>query len=97
MERVVSVSMIDKLLTREGREMIVKELIEHLKSQDQEAVVVTSGYEGGYRDVDGTEELNLVLNVPRYEGKWYYGPHDYPREYDAEEMKMSKTKCLYLC
>lgn len=76
--------------------MKVAELIEYLKTQDQEAIVVTRGYEGGYCDVDEGAEVNLVLNIPRHKGVWYYGPHDKPRDYDEVEKEMQTTKCLCL-
>jgi hypothetical protein len=54
--------------------MKVKELIELLKTKDQELRVVTNGYEGGYCDLEEVGEVNLKLNVNT---AWYYGPHDY--------------------
>ena len=55
--------------------MTVAELIEKLsKIENQEAIVMTSGYEGGYNDVDyDIIETDMVLNV---NSEWYYGKHE---------------------
>lgn len=54
--------------------MKVHELISLLQELDPDLEVVTSGYEGGYRGVDGVAEPeNFVLNV---NSAWYYGPHE---------------------
>ena len=55
--------------------MIISELIEILKKEDQNKRVVLSGYEGGYNDVSRIIEIDLVLNV--HKGP-YYGNHDTP-------------------
>jgi hypothetical protein len=55
--------------------MKVKDLIKNLLKLDQEARVVTRGYEGGYCDVENFEECQLTLNLPR-NSAWYYGPHE---------------------
>ena len=55
--------------------MTVAELIEKLsKIENQEALVMTSGYEGGFDDVDyDIIETDMVLNV---NSEWYYGKHE---------------------
>ena len=55
--------------------MTVRELIEKLsKIENQEALVMTSGYEGGFDDVDyDIIETDMVLNV---NSEWYYGKHE---------------------
>lgn len=53
--------------------MKVKELIESLKTQNPESLVVISGYEGGYADVDRVLLLNVVLD---YNKEWYLGRHE---------------------
>ena len=55
--------------------MTVAELIEKLSQiENQEALVMTSGYEGGYNDADHDFiEMDMVLNVNT---EWYYGNHE---------------------
>jgi hypothetical protein len=53
--------------------MNVKELIEQLQSFDLDAMVVISGYEGGYSEVDCVDDIKLKLNVNT---AWYYGEHE---------------------
>jgi hypothetical protein len=55
--------------------MTVAELIEKLSQiENQEALVMTSGYEGGYDDADPNfVETDMVLNV---NSEWYYGKHE---------------------
>lgn len=53
--------------------MKVKELIKALEQFDQDAMVVVSGYEGGYNYVDQFEEFKIKENVYT---EWYYGQHD---------------------
>lgn len=56
--------------------MTVKELIEQLQQLDPDIHVMTSGYEGGYRDVYYKGGLmEMALNVHT---EWYYGPHEDP-------------------
>lgn len=53
--------------------MKVKELIELLKTQNSESLVVVSGYEGGYAEVRGASPLSVVLD---YNKEWYLGSHE---------------------
>ena len=56
--------------------MTVTELIEKLSQiEDQDAFIMTPGYEGGYNDVDNinTEPIDVALNVNT---AWYYGAHE---------------------
>lgn len=53
--------------------MTVAELIELLKKCDQSARVVTTGYEGGYCDINELVPIRLKLNV---NDEWYLGPHE---------------------
>jgi len=53
--------------------MKVKELIEALEKMDSEKRVVIHGYEGGYADIEGIEEIKLKLNVNI---EWFFGPHE---------------------
>ena len=53
--------------------MTVAALIEKLSQiEDQDAFIMTPGYEGGYNDVDNinTEPIDVALNVNT---AWYYG------------------------
>lgn len=53
--------------------MKVRELIEKLSQEDPEHFVMTSGYEGGYEDVNNLEKCAMRLNVNNV---WYYGSHE---------------------
>jgi len=60
--------------------MTVKELIEKLQTVDPDLVVLSDGYEGGYREVFFNEcvrEFNKNVYT-----EWYYGPHE-EVSYDA--------------
>jgi hypothetical protein len=62
--------------------MKVKELIQKLLTVDPDLVVLTNGYEGGYREVvfsDYVREFNRDVYTD-----WYYGPHEeVSYDYDA--------------
>lgn len=53
--------------------MLVKELIEQLQALPQDALLVTSGYEGGLNEISGASSIQIILNVNK---AWYYGPHE---------------------
>lgn len=53
--------------------MNVGQLKELLDGYSDETMVVISGYEGGFKDVDYAEEIKLFLNQNTV---WFYGPHD---------------------
>jgi len=53
--------------------MKVPELIDLLKTQDLNAMVVISGYEGGITEVTNGEAKYIALNV---NSEWYYGKHE---------------------
>ena len=53
--------------------MTVKELIEKLKSLDQELPVFINGYEGGCNDLSDVEDIEVVRDVNT---EWYYGSHE---------------------
>jgi hypothetical protein len=53
--------------------MKVKELIKELQKHDPEKMVVVAGYEGGYDEISGAEEIRLKLNAHT---EWYYGKHE---------------------
>jgi hypothetical protein len=53
--------------------MNVGQLKELLNEYSDETMVVISGYEGGFKDVEDAEEIKLLLNQNTC--IWYYGPH----------------------
>ena len=55
--------------------MTIRELVQALgKIEDQDALVMTSGYEGGFCDVTGiADPIDMALNV---NDEWYYGNHE---------------------
>lgn len=53
--------------------MTVKELIKELKKFNPDQIVVQSGYEGGYCELDGVSPIKLKLNVNT---ECYYGAHE---------------------
>jgi hypothetical protein len=53
--------------------MNVGELIELLKQQDPQKMVVRAGYEGGLAEVEEISNLRISLNVHT---SWYYGKHE---------------------
>jgi hypothetical protein len=58
----------------------VKDLIEYLQTLEQDRLVLTNGYEGGYNNIDTAQEINVLLNVNTI---WYYGPHDEAEDDEA--------------
>ena len=71
--------------------MTVAELIEQLKGYPSDMRVLTLGYEGGYNDIM-LDNNDIVFNVPRAEGAWYYGPHECVKFTDGD----SGTECLII-
>ena len=55
--------------------MTVKQLIEELsKIEDQDLRVMTSGYEGGFNDLETiSNPIHMALDVNK---EWYYGAHE---------------------
>ena len=53
--------------------MKVKELIKMLSEQDQEAMVVINGYQGGVYEPKSLTKEVVELNV---NDSWYYGAHE---------------------
>jgi hypothetical protein len=62
--------------------MTVKELIEQLQLINPDLQVFTSGYEGGFNDVEISKPDTFCLNVNK---EWYYGPHETVAFIDEEE------------
>jgi hypothetical protein len=71
--------------------MTVNELIEQLKSYPADMRVLTLGYEGGYNDIV-LDNDDIVFNVQRGDGAWYYGPH----ESDKFVYEASGVPCLII-
>lgn len=76
--------------------MNVRQLIEELQKHNPDDLVVVSGYEGGYREVDVLEKMTIALDV---NSSWYYGEHeeiisDYDREKYAQK---TQAKAIRLC
>ena len=57
------------------RAMTVNELIERLQKCPGDMRVLTLGYEGGYHDIR-LDNNDIVFDVKRGDGAWYYGPHE---------------------
>jgi len=56
--------------------MTVKQLIEELsKIEDQDLRVMTSGYEGGFNDLE-TKTNNIQFMALDVNEEWYYGKHE---------------------
>ena len=71
--------------------MTVAELIEQLQNYPSNTRVLTLGYEGGYNDIRlNTSEV--VFNVSRGEGAWYYGPHESVKFTDED----TGTECVVI-
>lgn len=56
--------------------MTIKQLIEELsKIEDQDLRVMTSGYEGGFNDLE-TKANNIQFMALDVHTEWYYGAHE---------------------
>lgn len=63
--------------------MNVKQLIAKLQKYDPKMMVVVRGYEGGYDEATGANEIGLKLNYYDTKEEWYYGRHE---ETDNDEV-----------
>lgn len=76
--------------------MKVKELIESLQRQDQDARVVIRGYEGGVDDVSGSDAVTIAVDVHE---EWYYGKHETVTEgsyHDKEYKNAPREKAVQI-
>ena len=77
--------------------MTVNELIESLsKIEDQDAIVMTKGYEGGFDDIENLnlEPIDMALNV---NDEWYYGAHERISDvYHEDKEKYQIVKAIIL-
>ena len=77
--------------------MTVKELIEKLSTiENQDALVMTRGYEGGYNDVGDSIPpiVDMALNV---NSEWYYGAHEKAENvYHEDREKYKSVKAIIL-
>lgn len=71
--------------------MTVSELIERLKNYAGDMRVLTLGYEAGYHDIR-LDNDDIVFDVKRGKGAWYYGPHECVKFTDND----TGTKCLVI-
>lgn len=73
--------------------MTVSELIEQLKNYpgDMRVLTLALGYEGGYNDIR-LDTNDIVFDVQRGEGAWYYGPHECVKFTDEK----TGTPCLII-
>ena len=62
--------------------MKVKELIEKLSELPENSLVIISGYEAGYEEIEEVLSVKLKLNVNT---KWYYGRHEIVDEKETGE------------
>lgn len=60
----------------------VSELIDQLQRHPGDMRVIMPGYEGGFMDVTGMEQVNIKLN---YNTEWCYGPHTKVSGYESDE------------
>lgn len=51
----------------------ISDLIEALTKFPQDLLVITKGYEGGYKEIKCLENQEILLDI---NDAWYYGPHD---------------------
>jgi len=77
--------------------MTVKQLIEELsKIEDQDLRVMTSGYEGGFNDLE-TKTNNIQFMALDVNDEWYYGKHEpVDNLYDAPSSNYQIVKAIIL-
>jgi hypothetical protein len=77
--------------------MTVKQLIEELsKIEDQDLRVMTSGYEGGFNDLE-TKTNNIQFMALDVNDEWYYGKHEpVDNLYDAPNSNYQIVKAIIL-
>ncbi len=73
--------------------MKVKELIELLSELNPEHIVVTTGYEGGCKELVGVGECTIALNV---NDEWYYGPHEVVYPHDDQYNVYKQEKAVFV-
>ena len=76
--------------------MTIKQLIEELsKIEDQDLRVMTSGYEGGFNDLEIiTNPIHMALDVNE---EWYYGKHEpVDNLYEATNSNYQIVKAIIL-
>jgi hypothetical protein len=71
----------------------VKELIQDLQKFDENTIVSIAGYEGGFKDIGGSYEKELYLNVNT---EWYYGEHDDRLPYIKPDKEYKKEKRIII-
>lgn len=64
-----------KMFNEHNKSTTVAEFIKELQKLDQSKKVLTCGFEDGYCDVKGFEEVKVAFNS-NDENHWWFGPHD---------------------
>jgi hypothetical protein len=68
--------------------MTVKELIVILSQMDQDAIIISKGYEGGWDEIlTPPLEVEIALNVNT---GWFYGKHEKVEHIDKEDISKCK-------
>ena len=77
--------------------MTVKQLIEELsKIEDQDLRVMTSGYEGGFDDLE-IKSYNIQFMALDVNTEWYYGKHEpVDNLYDVPNDRYQIVKAIIL-
>lgn len=61
--------------TTQSNPMTVSDLMENLRAYPPDWPVVIPGYEGGFAEIHGLIQTELLRDV---NSEWYYGAHDRP-------------------
>jgi hypothetical protein len=69
----------------------VKQLKEELSEYPDDYIVVTRGYEGGFRNPKKPKELSLVLD---YYSVWWMGPHEEVRGIHKEVFQEKMVRAI---
>ena len=73
--------------------MLVEELIAELQQYDPKLLVITSGYEGGLKEITGTGLNKIALNV---NDEWYYGEHESINDTYKDLDNYTKVDAVYV-
>jgi len=73
--------------------MLVEDLIAKLQQYDPKLLVITSGYEGGLKEITGTGINRIALNV---NSEWYYGEHESINDTYKDLDNYTKVDAVYV-
>ena len=73
--------------------MLVEDLIAELQQYDPKLLVITSGYEGGLKEITGTGINRIALNV---NSEWYYGEHESINDTYKDLDNYTKVDAVYV-